>query len=80
MPSERQRRTFDAPSQQPVSGISGKTPQRIQVDIVLINSHALYGYLHAQGVICSKQGMVDERQPIVRSRTTVGCAAVKRGR
>jgi hypothetical protein len=46
MPGE-QRRTLDAPSQQPVTEIVVKTPQPIQVDIVLINPHDLYDFLPA---------------------------------
>ena len=77
MPGERQRRTLDAPSQQPVTEIVVKTPQPIEVDGVLINPHALDDFLLAGGAVPHKQGVVHEREPIVRPRITVGCAAVK---
>jgi hypothetical protein len=41
MPAERQRRTLDAPSQQPATEIVVKTHQSIEVDSVVIKNHAL---------------------------------------
>ena len=77
MPGERQRRTLDAPSQQPATEIVVKTPQPIEVDRVLINPHDLHDFLLASGAMPSKEGLVQEREPIVRPRITVGRAAAK---
>ncbi len=49
----------------------------IEVDSVLINPYALHDFLGAGGALPRKQGVVHEREPIVRPRITVGCAAVK---
>ncbi len=77
MPGERQRRTLDAPSQQPVPEIAVETPQPLEVDRVLIKPHDLYDYLLAGGAMPGKQGVVRHSEPIVRPRITVGCGAVK---
>ena len=45
MPAERQRRTLDAPSEQPVTEIVVKTPQPIEVDSVLIHPDDLHDFL-----------------------------------
>jgi hypothetical protein len=77
MPAERQRRTLDKPCQQPVTEILVKTPQPIEVERVLINPHDLHDFRLAGGVLPREEGLVHEREPIVRPRSTVGCAAVE---
>ena len=77
MPAERQRRTLDAPPKQPVTEIVVKPPQPIEVDSVLINPYDLHDFLHPGGAMPRKEALVHEREPIVRPRITVGCAAVK---
>ena len=77
MPGERQRRTLDAPSQQTVTEIVVKTPEPIEVDSVLINPHDLHDFLLAGGAMRRRPGLVRRRDPIVRPRITVGCAAAK---
>jgi hypothetical protein len=77
MSAERQRRALDKPCQQPVTEIVVKTPQPIEVDSVLINPHDLHDFLHPGGAMPRKEALVHEREPIVRPRITVGCAAVK---
>ncbi|BBZ13018.1 hypothetical protein MBRA_32130 [Mycobacterium branderi] len=47
MPAERERRTLDAPPQQPVTKIAVKTPQPVEVDAVLINPYDFDDYLLA---------------------------------
>jgi hypothetical protein len=54
MPGERQRRTLDAPSQQPVTEVVVKTAQPIEVDSVLIKPHALDDLLLAMDALRSK--------------------------
>ena len=49
----------------------------IEVDSVLINPRGLDDFLRAEGLLPRKQGLVHQREPIVRPRITVGCAAVK---
>ena len=75
MPAERQRRTLDAPSQQPVTEIVVKTPQPIEVDGVLIKPHDLHDFVLAGGAMPGKEALVHQREPIVRPRITIGCAA-----
>jgi len=58
-----------------LAGDGGQEP--IEVDSVLINSRGLYDFLRAKGLLPRKQGLVHQREPIVRPRITVGCAAVK---
>jgi hypothetical protein len=77
MPAERQRRTLDAPSKQPVPEIVVKTPQPIEVDAVLINPHDLHDVRLTNGAMPGKEALVHEREPIVRPRITVGCVAAK---
>ena len=77
MPAERQRRTLDAPPQQPITEIVVKTPQPIEVDSVLINPHALHDFVLASGSMPRKEGLVQQREPIIRPRITVGRAAAK---
>ena len=77
MPAERQRRTLDAPSEQPVTEIVVKTLQPIEVDRVLINPHDLHDFLQAGGALPRKEALVHKRKPIVRPRITVGYAAAK---
>jgi len=76
MPGE-QRRTLDAPSQQPVTEIVVKTPQPIEVESMLIDPHDLHDFRLADGAMPGKEALVYQSQPIVRPRLTVGCAAVR---
>jgi hypothetical protein len=75
MPGEWQRRTLNAPSQQPATEIVVKTPQPIEVDSVLINPHDLHDFLLASGSMPREEGLVQKREPIIRPRITVGRAA-----
>jgi hypothetical protein len=77
MPAERQRRTLDKPSQQPVTEIVVKTPQPIEVDSALIHPNNLHDFLLAGGLLPRKEALVHERQPIIRPRGMAGCAAVR---
>ena len=76
MPGEWQRRTLDAPSQQPVTEIAVNTPQPVEVEGVLIKPHDLHDFVLAGGALPRKEALVHQRQPIVRPRITVGCAAI----
>jgi hypothetical protein len=75
MPTERQRRTLDAPCQQPVTEIVVETPQPVEVDSMLVNPHALREFPLAGGAVPRKEALVQQREPIVRPRITVGRAA-----
>ena len=77
VPAERQRRTLDAPSQQPVTEIAVNTPEAIEVEGVLIQPHDLHDFVLAGGALPGKEALVHQRQPIVRPRITIGCAAIK---
>src|ERR1700682_184446 len=77
MPGERQRRTLDPPSQQPVTEIAVKTPQPIEVDRALINPHPLDELPLVPRAQREKRGLIHEREPIVQPRITVGRAASK---
>jgi hypothetical protein len=69
------RRTLDVPSQQPVTEIVVKVSHPIKVDGVLINPHDLDDYLPADGAMLRIQGVIHDREPIVRLRITFGYAA-----
>ncbi len=78
MPAEWQRRTLDAPSQQPLAEVVVETPQPIEVDSVLINPHALDNYLLVSGLMSRKHGLVRQRESVIRSGSTIGCAVNER--
>ena len=77
MPAEWQRRTLDAPSQQPVTEIAVNTPQAIKVDGVLIKPYDLHDFVLAGGAMSGKEALVHQREPIVQPRIAVGFAAAK---
>jgi hypothetical protein len=54
-----------------------KTPHAVEVDRVLINPHDLDDYAPADGAMLREQGVVHDREPIIRPRITFGCAALK---
>ncbi|BBY06263.1 hypothetical protein MNVI_15810 [Mycobacterium noviomagense] len=54
-----------------------KTTQPIEIDSVLINPYDLHDFLLAGGAMAIKQGLVQQREPVVRPRVTVGCAALE---
>jgi hypothetical protein len=54
-----------------------KPPQPIEIESVLINPHDLRDFVQAGGALPRKQGVVHEREPIVRRRITVGCGVVE---
>ena len=70
IPAKRQRRTLDAPPQQAMTEIVLKTPQPIEVEGVLINPHDLHDFLLAGGAMPRKEGLVHQREQIVRLRIT----------
>jgi hypothetical protein len=68
MPTERQRRTLDPPSQQPLIQIAMKTPQSVEVYSVLIDRDELHDWLFTSGTQRQKHGLISESKPIVRPR------------
>ena len=72
MPAERQRQTLDPPSEQPVTEILVKAPQRLKVNRMLINPYALHELPQAGGAHRQKRGLIHERQPIVQRCMTSG--------
>jgi hypothetical protein len=72
VPAERQRRTLDAPSEEPVTEVVVKTTQPIKVEGVLVKPDDLHDFRLAGGPVPVEEALVDEREPIVRPRVTVG--------
>jgi hypothetical protein len=77
MAAERQRRTLDPPSQQPVAEAVVKALQAFEVDSTFINPDALAELPLAGGAQREKRRLIDERKPVFRQRIPVGCAAPK---
>jgi|SRR5277367_5263680 hypothetical protein len=60
MPAERQRRTLDPPSYQPLIEIAVKAPQPIEVDSVLMNRYELRDRLFPSRTQRQKHGLIRE--------------------
>lgn len=76
-PGERQRRTFDAPSQQPITEIVVYPPQPIEVNVALIKPYDLDRQVKAGGSMSRKQALVHHCEPIVQPLFRFGCAAAE---
>jgi hypothetical protein len=72
--AERQRRTFDAPSQVPATEIAVNTLEAVGVEGVLVDRD-LNDFVLAGGALPGSEALVQERQPIVWPRIPTGRAA-----
>ena len=70
MPGERQWRPLDPPSQQPLTEVAMKPPQRVEIDGMLVNPYNLNRDSFARRVLPRKKGVVEQCESIVRPRFT----------
>ncbi len=59
----------------PVGEVAVKAPQRIEVNGALVAPHHLHDFLLAGGVMSRIEGLIHQREPIVRprlGRSTIG--------
>ena len=78
MAAERQRRPLDPPSEQPVTKITVKALQGIDVDCALINPDPLYELSQPRRAQSEKGGLIQVGEPIVLPLITIGRATLKR--
>ena len=76
VPAKWQRRTLDAPSQEPVTEKTVNTPEAVEIEGVLVKPHDLHDFVLPCGPLPGKEALVRQRQPIVRPRITIRRGAI----
>ncbi len=77
MPAEWQRRTLDAPPQQAVTEVVVNALSPSKSIGCSYNPHGLHDFVLAGGAMPVKEGLVEQGEPIVWPRVTVGSYAVE---
>jgi hypothetical protein len=78
VPAEWQRRTLDAPSQEPMTEKTVNTPEAVEVEGVLVKPYDLHDFVLAGRALPGEEALVHQRELIVWTRITIGCGAIHR--